>query len=157
MDYGRWYWASLRYRIFCIVFFVCKMQWLSHRAGHMCFVKAEATSCKSRCRGGELRKKNDQGRLKLEFLILWMDEIRRSPLEVGCFSHYLQGFIHPKWCKISSINSISCADPSSNGSKERYCQRLRGSQRIIYYSFFKSRPVSRVHFFLELGWKEQEA
>ena len=24
-------------------------------------------------------------------------EIRRSPVEVGSSSHYLQGFIHPKW------------------------------------------------------------
>ena len=24
-------------------------------------------------------------------------EIRRSPVEVGSFSHHLQGFIHPKW------------------------------------------------------------
>ena len=24
---------------------------------------------------------------------------------IGRLSHYLQGFIHPKWCRISSINS----------------------------------------------------
>ena len=24
---------------------------------------------------------------------------------IGSFSHYLQGFIHPRWCRISSINS----------------------------------------------------
>ena len=24
-------------------------------------------------------------------------EIRRSPVEVGCLSHYLHGFIHPRW------------------------------------------------------------
>ncbi len=33
-------------------------------------------------------------------------QIRRSPVEVGSLSHYLQGFIHPKWCRMSSINSI---------------------------------------------------
>ena len=33
-------------------------------------------------------------------------EIRRSPGEVGSSSHYLQGFIHPRWCRMSSINSI---------------------------------------------------
>ena len=32
-------------------------------------------------------------------------EIRRSPVEVGSLSHYLLGFIHPRWCRISSINS----------------------------------------------------
>ena len=35
-----------------------------------------------------------------------MEEIQRSPVEVGRFSHYLQGFIHPRWCRISAINSI---------------------------------------------------
>ncbi len=24
---------------------------------------------------------------------------------IGSLSHYLQGFIHPRWCKISAINS----------------------------------------------------
>ena len=26
---------------------------------------------------------------------------------IGSLSHFLQGFIHPKWCRISSINSTS--------------------------------------------------
>ncbi len=38
--------------------------------------------------------------------ILLISEIRRSPVEVGSLSHYLQGFIHPRWCRISSINSM---------------------------------------------------
>ena len=38
-------------------------------------------------------------------MLLLMAEIRRSPVEVGSLSHYLQGFIHPRWCRISSINS----------------------------------------------------
>ena len=25
---------------------------------------------------------------------------------IGSFSHDLQGFIHPRWCRISSINSM---------------------------------------------------
>ena len=29
-----------------------------------------------------------------------------APVEVGSLSHYLQGFLHPRWCRISSINSI---------------------------------------------------
>ena len=28
------------------------------------------------------------------------------PVEVGTLSHCLQGFIHPRWCKLSSINGI---------------------------------------------------
>ena len=31
---------------------------------------------------------------------------RRSPVEVGSLFRYLRGFIHPQWCRISSINSI---------------------------------------------------
>jgi len=34
-------------------------------------------------------------------------EIRRSPVEVGSLSHYLQGFMHSRWWRISSINSTS--------------------------------------------------
>ena len=30
-----------------------------------------------------------------------------APVEVGSFSHYLQGFTHSRWCKISSINSTT--------------------------------------------------
>ena len=27
--------------------------------------------------------------------------------EIGSLSNYLQGFVHPRWCRIYSINSIS--------------------------------------------------
>ena len=30
-----------------------------------------------------------------------------SKKKVGSLSHYLQGSIHPRWCKISAINSMS--------------------------------------------------
>ena len=42
---------------------------------------------------------------KIRFLriILLMERIRRSPVEVGRLSHYLQDFVHPRWCWISSI------------------------------------------------------
>ena len=36
-----------------------------------------------------------------------MEEIRRSPVEVGSLSPYLQGFVHPRWCRIFSINSTN--------------------------------------------------
>ena len=29
-----------------------------------------------------------------------------APVEAGSLSHYLQGFVHPRWCRISSINSM---------------------------------------------------
>ena len=34
-------------------------------------------------------------------------EIRRSPVEVGSLSHYLQGFMHSRWCRISATNRAS--------------------------------------------------
>ena len=37
--------------------------------------------------------------------ILLMEEILHQ--WIGSLSHYLQGFIHPRWCRISSINSSS--------------------------------------------------
>ena len=39
-------------------------------------------------------------------VLLLMAEIRRSPVEVGSLSHYLQGFEHPRWCRLSAINSM---------------------------------------------------
>ena len=39
-------------------------------------------------------------------LLLLMAEIRRSPVEVGSLSHYLQGFIHPRWCRISEPSTV---------------------------------------------------
>ena len=35
-----------------------------------------------------------------------VDGTNPAPVEVGSLSLYLQGFIHPRWCRISSINSI---------------------------------------------------
>ena len=44
-------------------------------------------------------------------MILLMEEIRRSPVEVGSLSHDLQGFINPRWCRISSTTvPPSCAN-----------------------------------------------
>ena len=36
--------------------------------------------------------------------VLLMEEILHQL--IGSLSHYLQGFIHPRWCRISSINSM---------------------------------------------------
>ena len=35
-----------------------------------------------------------------------MEEIRPTSWGEGSLSHYLQGVIHPRWCRISSINSM---------------------------------------------------
>ena len=38
-----------------------------------------------------------------QHLLLLMEEILHQL--IGSISHYLQGFIHPRWCKISAINN----------------------------------------------------
>ena len=43
-------------------------------------------------------------RLAKERYILLMAEILHQL--IGSLSHYLQGFIHPRWCRISAINSM---------------------------------------------------
>ena len=60
-----------------------------------------------------------QGNVGWWNIIIWPDiylsmngtvngsEIRRAPVEVGSLSHYLQGFFNPRWCRISSINSMN--------------------------------------------------
>ena len=49
-------------------------------------------------------------RFKVSFassvVLLLMEDIRKSPVEVGSLSHYLQGFKHPRWCRIFYINSF---------------------------------------------------
>ncbi len=39
------------------------------------------------------------------WFLLLMEEILHQL--IGSLSHYLQGFLHPRWCRISSINSIT--------------------------------------------------
>ena len=53
-----------------------------------------------------------------------------APVEAGSLSHYLQGFIHPRWCWMSSINSIS----STSYIIRRFCIYF-----LLYvYGWFKS-------------------
>ena len=57
-------------------------------------------------------------------------ELRRSPLEIRSLSHYLEGFIHPRWCRISSINS------SADTSEILPWLRLAASRTICHGWFF---------------------
>ena len=43
--------------------------------------------------------------------ILLMVQKSGKPVEVGSLSNYLQGFIHPRWCRSSSINRMVGASP----------------------------------------------
>ena len=51
-----------------------------------------------------------------------MEEIRRSPVELGSLFHYLQGFIHPRWCRISEPSTVfltSFSKPQLFGAFQR--------------------------------------
>ena len=47
-------------------------------------------------------------------VILLMEEILHRL--IGSSSHYLQGFLHPRWCRISSIKSMMILGQEMTGS-----------------------------------------
>ena len=55
---------------------------------------------------------------------------------IGSLSHYLQGFIHPRWCRISAINSI--LQPSSFS---RFLTVAPGDQGRLRPSHWYIRPL----------------
>ena len=67
-------------------------------------------------------------------LRLVREEIRRAPVEVGSLSH----FIHPGWCRISSINSILGKDERSSCLK-------------VFYESLLFLPLGE-----EIAWKEHD-
>ena len=46
-------------------------------------------------------------------------EIRRSHQLVGSFSHYLQGFVDPRCCRISAINSMKSWEPKGTPPRNK--------------------------------------
>ena len=48
---------------------------------------------------------NDRG--NVDMLMVQKSCDHQLRLEVGSFCRYLPGFIHPRWCRISSINSMT--------------------------------------------------
>ena len=47
---------------------------------------------------------------------------------IGGLSHYLQEFIHPSWCRISSINSMFCLLPFAIPTREENFHGWKESQ-----------------------------
>ena len=70
----------------------------------------------------------------------------RNPAPVDSLCHYLQGFLHPRWCRISSINS------SSRGPGPAHCfaRGLSGGCRTWLHSSVRS-PLSHVSSIFCLG------
>ena len=63
-------------------------------------------------------------------LVLLMAEILHQ--FIGSLSRYLQGFIHPRWCKISAINSMTATKPwyCTWGDPNSYPSRLRAGHTL---------------------------
>ena len=71
---------------------------------------------------------------------------------IGSLSHYLQGFIHPRWCRISSINSIagdSLFFPPSilllGCTSQRFVFWVRPSQEYDEIVKYTSRSLTKLH------------
>ena len=75
------------------------------------------------------------------FMILLMDEVRLTNWYVR-FSHYLQGFIHVWWCRISSIN-INLV-PSNQPSILSNTSILRNQKQSFEY--YTSTPLKTQEF-----------
>ena len=118
-----------------VVCFVWSLMWGSRRPGHSSqAMSLIVTSCLGSCLyiwsgqiiatsaevtpNGSLVRDSPNNALNsgLGIIVIWpdmmllsnillMEEILRSPVEVGSLPHYLQGFIHTRWCRFSSINS----------------------------------------------------
>jgi len=66
----------------------------------------------------------------------WPDGWNPAPVEVGSLSHDLQGFIHPRWCRISLINSSAAGPRICNGEtrcllepRSRHTQKERETRQ----------------------------
>ena len=82
------------------------------------------------------------------------------PVEVGSLSHYLLGFIHPRWCRISSINSSTVSyfriirDPKqkkeTNVDSTATCwENLRLTIIVVWWvaeNRHSSAPLPRLHY-----------
>ena len=87
--------------------------------------------------------------------ILLMEEILHQMM--SSLSHYLQGFIHPRWCRISSINSSTCQEAVPKGND--HVPTIHFQVRAV--SFREGSPVGvtwnyllnggTLNFFFEMG------
>ena len=79
---------------------------------------------------------------------------------IGSLSHYLQGFMHPRWCRSSSINSTSTIcrtiHHSANGIKnllkhlkipDFIGQHVTGLGHLVYSSRLHGTPLKMIGWF----------
>ena len=63
----------------------------------------ELSSQKTEKHGSSSNHNFFRGELHHDIILLLAEILHQL---IGSLSHYLQGFIHPRWCRISSINSM---------------------------------------------------
>ena len=77
-------------------------------------------------------------------VILLMEEIWRSPVEVGSWSQYWQAFVHSRWCRISSINSTPLKTneyPLKTDGTGRHNFLFQRISRWWFQTFFIFTPI----------------
>ena len=81
-------------------FWTCLFRWKQHQLSKIHPVEQRLT-----------QPKDHEIKVETVFFLLLMEEILHQL--IGSFSHYLQGFINSRRCRISSINSHKYAIPQS--------------------------------------------
>ena len=104
-------------------------------------------------------------------VIVLMEEILHQL--IGSVSHYFQGFIHPRWCRISSINSsvplslfrvctasMLCASPKSLFSPPPPHHHWSRSQQCSVYGWSDVSPAGQPCYVkaetLDRAWRKLE-
>ena len=83
--------------------------------------------------------------------ILFMEEIQRSPVEVGSFSRYLQGFIHPRW--LAGCFHQQYFLPSSGWEIPNTAVRGSESNTLIHcFLLMKMQPEPMESRWLNIAW-----
>ena len=77
---------------------------------------------------------------------------------IGSLSHYFQGFIHPRWCRNSSINStflnLTMKTPQKRTSHWKFEDSFRGGWRVEIYNLTLLNSSHRNIWKFFLVWKD---
>ena len=84
--------------------------------------------------------------------VLLMEEIRRPPVEVGSFSHYLHGFIHRRWLTWFLPSTVSPGQMCENKLMEGAISPVPFAVRKGCVLFFFTFLVTGAHARLFTSW-----
>ena len=72
----------------------------------------------------------------------WFRNPVNSPVEVGSLSHHLQGFVHPSWCRIASINSSLSNKKRHDLSNMQWWKKSRKNMYMKPYDQLEKLTIS---------------